>query len=125
MNNKIISCLSFLIVLFLSTGVIASGEDFDVSSLDDYGHEEYLKGLLIKGFTVVHGVIYDPASGDGVEGASVVIECDHDGDVNQRNVVSFKGGKYFGVFPRSGPDKCKTGDNVTVSASKGDLFGRE
>ena len=64
--------------------------------------------------TVVSGRLYDEATGEGVNNATVKITCDN-GALKTKTTTSFWNGFYIVKFDDS---KCTVGDTVTVQAEK-------
>ncbi len=69
--------------------------------------------------TVVGGVVYTDGMA-ATANASVEISCTHNGLVSNKTTTTINNGVYSVQFL---DDRCNSGDNVSVVASKGDLSG--
>jgi len=70
--------------------------------------------------TLIAGKIYNADYSDTIAGADVTITCIHGSDTNVQTTTSLGDGAYDVTFYESA---CESGDDLTVSATKGDLYG--
>ncbi len=73
--------------------------------------------------TVIAGKIYNADYSDTIGAADVTITCVHGEDTNVQITTSLSDGSYGVYYNENGENACDSGDALTVSAVKGDLYG--
>jgi len=84
---------------------------------------------LASATTIIVGTIYNEDYTHKIGDAEITVACTHDSQINYRYTTSASSGTeigdYWVSYPETGNDGCSGGDSVTVTATKGDLFGTE
>lgn len=84
---------------------------------------------VVSAQTVVLGTVYNEDYTGNIGDANVTVACTDGNYTNYRYTTSSTDvsnlGDYFVSFNETGADKCKGGDSVTVTVTKGDLIGSE
>jgi len=83
---------------------------------------------LVSAKTLITGTVYHEGDiTNTIEGADVVVSCAHNTSsgiiINVKNTTSSNDGSYTVTFLESPKSGCDDGDIVTVTATKGDLYG--
>ena len=80
----------------------------------------------VSAYTLIAGKIYNADYTDTIAGADVTVTCVHNGDINIKDgITSLGDGSYSVTYTETGDNACNNGDLLTVSATKGDLYGSE
>ncbi|KHO53795.1 MAG: hypothetical protein QT05_C0001G0017 [archaeon GW2011_AR13] len=76
---------------------------------------------VISAKTLIAGKIYNADFTDTISGADVMVNCNG----NIQTTESLSDGAYSVTFNETGTNACNNGDTLTVSATKGNLYGSE
>lgn len=80
---------------------------------------------ILNAQTLIAGKIYNADFTDTISGASVTVDCVHNGVTNTKSTTSVGDGSYSVVYSENNPNACDDGDQLTVSATKDGLYGSE
>ena len=78
---------------------------------------------IISAETLIAGEIYNADYSATIPGADVTVTCIHGGVPSIKTTTSLEDGDYSVTFTETGTNACDNGDSLTVSATKGGLYG--